>query len=71
MLDFAKVLDSVPTLFLKLEYLGIGEKLLSWLEFLTLPFHCFQRVVIDGFCSKWLPVTSEVPQGYCSYCILE
>ena len=62
-MDFAKAFDSVPhcRLLLKLESLGIGGKLLSWLEyFLT---KRFQRVVIDGSYSEWLPVRSGVPQS--------
>ena len=56
MLDFAKAFDSVPHshLLIKLESLGIGGDVLSWFDyFLT---RRFQRVVVDGTCSEWLPV---------------
>ena len=62
-LDLAKAFYSVPhsLLLLKLENLGIRGNLLSWLKyFLT---RRFQRVIINGAFSEWLPLLSGVPQG--------
>ena len=62
-LDFAKAFDRVPhsKLIFKLHLLGIRDPLLSWFRsYLFKRRHC---VVIDGFASEWLEVTSSVPQG--------
>ena len=63
LLDFAKAFDSVPHahLLFKLSSLDIHGKLLQWIKsFLT---GWFQRVVINGSFSNWLPVRSGVLQG--------
>ena len=63
LLDLAKAFDSVPhcRLLLKLECLGIrGNLLSSFRSFLT---KRYQRVVVSGSFSEWLPVRSGVPQG--------
>jgi len=63
LLDIAKAFDSVShqRLLLRLESLGIHGILLLWfISFLT---KRYQRVVIDGSFSEWLPVRSGVPQG--------
>ena len=62
LLDFAKAFDSVPhnRLLLKLESIGIYHgNLLQWIaHFLS---SRFQRVVINGQFSSWLPVLNGVP----------
>ena len=62
-LDYSKAFDTVPheRLLKKLEAVGITGKILNWIgNFL----HCRQqRVVVEGVCSNWCLVCSEVPQG--------
>jgi len=61
--DFSKAFDKVPhhRLLLKLRGLGIKEPLIGWLEaFLS---GRQQRVVLGENVSKWVNVTSGVPQG--------
>jgi len=63
LLDLAKAFDSVPhcRLLLKLECLGIKGNLPSWSSsFLT---NHYQRIVVNGSFSEWLPVRLGVPQG--------
>ena len=58
--DFSKAFDSVSHKLLlhKLEYYGLsGSFLESYLS------NKYQRVVLDGCISKWLPVVSGVPHG--------
>ena len=62
-LDFAKAFDKVPIrrLIGKCQGLGIGGKVLAWVEeWLT---GRQQRVVLNGQCSTWEDVLSGVPQG--------
>ena len=62
-LDFAKAFDKVPhqRLLEKVKSHGIRGKLLSWIaNWLS---HRKQRVQLQGKTSKWIYVTSGVPQG--------
>ena len=63
LLDFAKAFDSVllMRLLLKLDCLGIRNKLLTWCKsFLS---DRWQRVLVGEFMSKWEKIDSGVPQG--------
>ena len=62
-LDFAKAFDKVPhqRLSKKLEAIGIDGKLLKWLGSWLLDRR--QRVTLKGSNSKWINVSSGVPQG--------
>ena len=62
-LDFQKAFDTVPhkRLLYKLEKMGIKGRVLKWIKsWLT---GRRQRVVLPGGVSKWVEVTSGVPQG--------
>ena len=62
-LDFSKAFDSVPhrRLLHKLSLFGIQGSLHEWFaDYLT---SRYQRVLVDGEFSPWLPVTSGVPQA--------
>jgi hypothetical protein len=62
-LDFAKAFDCVDHVILieKLKWYGVTENLLNWFtDYLS---DRSQRVLIDGVASRYLPVTSGVPQG--------
>ena len=63
LLDFSKAFDRVPhqRLLLKLHFLGVRGRLLSWIkDFLS---GRTQRVILEGKMSSEAAVTSGVPQG--------
>ena len=62
-LDCQKAFDKVPheRLINKLSALGVSNKIIAWIkEWLR---DRRQRVVLNGEGSKWISVTSGVPQG--------
>ena len=62
-LDMSKVFDKVwhEGLIFKLKSVGISDALLDLIgSFLE---NRFQRVVLNGQTSEWLPVIAGVPQG--------
>ena len=62
-LDFSKAFDTVPhkKLCLKLDFIGIRGKVLTWIEsFLS---NRQQRVFVDNHSFQWSSVSSGVPQG--------
>ena len=62
-LDFLKAFNKVPheRLLLKVKAMGIGSQVVNWIE--SGLSNRKQRVVMNGKCSGWLEVSSEVPQG--------
>ena len=62
-LDISKAFDKVwhAGLLFKLRQLGISAKIVSWIE--SYLSNRFQRVVIHGQTSSWLPIEAGVPQG--------
>ena len=62
-LDFAKAFDMVPhkRLVHKMDYYGIRGNTLRWITNWLTNRH--QTVVVDGECSRRVPVISGVPQG--------
>ena len=62
-LDYSKAFDSVPHLRLisKLQSYGINGNLLTWIKNFLIGRQ--QRVVLNGSSSRWVNVTSGVPQG--------
>ncbi len=62
-LDFKKAFDTLPhrKLMTKVRALGIGGTIAHWIEIWLTGRK--QRVVINGKASKWVNVTSGVPQG--------
>ena len=62
-LDFAKAFDTVPhqRLSSKLKAVGIGGNLLRWIDCWLLDRR--QKVGVRGSFSKWMKITSGVPQG--------
>ena len=62
-LDFSKAFDNVPhnCLINKMKAYGIGSFVANWIE--SWLSNRYQRVVLIGYMSDWLPVLSGVPQG--------
>ena len=62
-LDYSKAFDSVPHLRLlsKLQAYGIQGNLIKWIKNFLIGRQ--QMVILNGSSSKWINVTSGVPQG--------
>ena len=63
-LDMSKALDKVwnQGLIFKLRSVGVPNSLLNLIG--TFLSYRFQRILLNGQMSKWLPVKADVPQGY-------
>ena len=62
-LDFMKAFDTVPhkRLIYKLRMNGINPSILRWIEDILTGRQ--QQVCVNGSMSKWVDVTSGIPQG--------
>ena len=62
-LDFSKAFDKVPhsRLINKIKAHGIGSFIANWIE--SWLRNRYQRVVLNGYMSDWLPVLSAIQQG--------
>ena len=62
-LDFSKAFDEVPhkRMINKIKAHGIGSFVANWIE--SWLSNRYQRVVLDGYMSNWLPVLNFEPQG--------
>ena len=62
-MDFSEAFDSVHhhLLLFKLEHYSFSGSLLQWFRYYLSTR--YQRVILDGCTSDWLPLTSGIPQG--------
>lgn len=63
MLDFSKAFDHVPLgkLLRKFKMFGLPDFIVNWIG--SYLVNTTQFVDVNGFCSTFLPVTSDIPQG--------